>query len=58
MVLESEADMRHGDHSAARGLQIAVASIAEKFGCSSGTPRGWTNKQGIADGDRDGLTQS
>ena len=50
MVLENEADYKSRSQ--------AVASIAEKFGCSSATLRGWINRQAIEDGDRDGLTQS
>ena len=50
MVLENEAEYRSRSQ--------AVASIAEKFGCSSATLRDWVNKQAIEDGDRDGLTQS
>jgi len=50
MVLENEADYKSRSQ--------AVASIAEKFGCSSATLRDWVNKQAIEDGDRDGLTQS
>ena len=50
MVLENEADYKSRSQ--------AVASIAEKFGCSSATLRDWVNKQAIEDGDRDGLKQS
>jgi len=50
MVLENEADYKSRSQ--------AVASIAEKFGCSSATLRDWVNRQAIEDGDRDGLTQS
>ena len=35
----------------------AIASIAEKFGCSRATLRDWVNRQAVEDGDRDGLTQ-
>src|SRR6056297_2134490 len=50
MVLENEADYKSRSQ--------AVASIAEKFGCSSATLRDWVNRQAVEDGDRDGLTQS
>jgi transposase-like protein len=50
MVLENEADYKSRSQ--------AVASIAEKFGCSSATLRGWFNRRAIKDDDRDDLTQS
>src|SRR6056297_3239153 len=50
MVLENEADYKSRSQ--------AVASIAEKFGCSRATLRDWVNKQSVEDGDRDGLTKS
>jgi transposase len=50
MVLENEADYKSRSQ--------AIASIAEKFGCSRDTLRGWVNKQDIETGNRDGLTQS
>ncbi|MBC7216535.1 MAG: transposase [Burkholderiaceae bacterium] len=50
MVLENEADYKSRSQ--------AIASIAEKFGCSRDTLRGWVNRQAVEDGDRDGLTQS
>jgi len=43
MVLENEADYKSRSQ--------AVASIAEKFGCSSATLRGWINRQAIEDGE-------
>ena len=36
----------------------AIASIAEKFGCSRATLRDWVNRLAVEDGERDGLTQS
>ena len=50
MVLENEAD--YGSRSK------AIASIAEKIGCSGATLRDWVKRQAVEDGDRDGLTQS
>ena len=50
MVLENEADYKSRSQ--------AIASIAEKFGCSGATLRDWVNRQAVEDGDRDGLTQS
>jgi transposase len=49
MVLENEADYKSRSQ--------AIASISEKFGCSRDTLRGWVNKQGVENGDREGLTQ-
>jgi len=43
MVLENEADYKSRSQ--------AVASIAEKFGCSCATLRGWINRQAIEDGE-------
>ena len=50
MALENEADYKSRSQ--------AIASIAEKFGCSGATLRDWVNRQAVEDGDRDGLTQS
>lgn len=50
MVLENEADYKSRSQ--------AIASIAQKFGCSGATLRDWVNRQAVEDGDRDGLTQS
>ena len=50
MVLENEADYKSRSQ--------AIASISAKFGCSSATLRDWINRQGVEDGERDGLTQS
>ena len=50
IVLENEADYKSRSQ--------AIASIAEKFGCSGATLRDWVNRQAVEDGDRDGLTQS
>ena len=50
MVLENEADYKSRSQ--------AIASIAEKFGCSRATLRDWVNRQAVEDGERDGLTQS
>ena len=50
MVLENEADYKSRSQ--------AIASIAEKFGCSRATLRDWVNRQAVEDGDRDGLTHS
>ena len=36
----------------------AIASIAEKFGCSRATLRDWVNRQDVEDGERNGLTES
>ena len=45
----------NADH---RSRSQAIASISAKFGCSSATLRDWVNRQGVEDGERDGLTQS
>jgi transposase len=48
MVLENEGD--YGSRSK------AIASIAEKFGCSRDTLRNWINKGAVERGEREGLT--
>lgn len=50
MVLENEANYKSRSQ--------AIASIAEKFGCSRDTLRGWVNKQQIESGEREGVTQA
>ena len=50
MVLENEADYKSRSQ--------AIALISEKFGCSRATLRDWVNRQGVENGERDGLTQS
>ena len=50
MVLENEADYTSRSQ--------AVASIAEKIGCSGATLHDWVKRQAVEDGERDGLTQS
>ena len=50
LVLEHEADYKSRSQ--------AIASIAEKIGCSRDTLRGWIKKQAIESGTREGLAQS
>ena len=50
MVLENAADYKSRSQ--------AIASIAEKFGCSRDTLRSWIAKGAVERGEREGLTTS